>query len=98
MSDRAFNKILTYAEQLDLPIHIHLHETREEISNSLKIHGVRPMERLHKLGLLGPNLIAVHMVTWIGEIELLAQQGCTVAHCPSSNLKLGMDWRRWSRC
>ena len=90
VSDRVFNKILTYAEQLDLPIHIHLHETRDEISNSVKIHGVRPIERLHKLGLLGPNLIAVHMVYLDnGEIELLAQQGCTVAHCPSSNLKLG---------
>jgi 5-methylthioadenosine/S-adenosylhomocysteine deaminase len=90
VSDRVFNKILTYAEQLDLPIHIHLHETSDEISNSVKIHGVRPIERLHKLGLLGPNFIAVHMVYLDnGEIELLAQQGCTVAHCPSSNLKLG---------
>ena len=74
-----------YAEQLDLPIHIHLHETRDEISDSVKIYGVRPIERLHKLGLLGPNFIAVHMVYLDnGEIELLAQQGCTVAHCPSS--------------
>ena len=90
MSDRIFNKILTYAEQLDLPIHIHLHETRDEIRDSVKVHGVRPIERLHRLGLLGPNLIAVHMVYLDnGEIELLAQQGCTVAHCPSSNLKLG---------
>jgi 5-methylthioadenosine/S-adenosylhomocysteine deaminase len=90
VSDKVFNKILTYAEQLDLPIHIHLHETRDEISNSVKIHGVRPIERLHRLGLLGPNFIAVHMVYLDnGEIELLAQQGCTVAHCPSSNLKLG---------
>ncbi|MEO8992657.1 MAG: TRZ/ATZ family hydrolase [Nitrosospira sp.] len=90
VGDKALNKILTYAEQLDLPIHIHLHETRDEISNSVKIHGMRPMERLHKLGLLGPSLIAVHMVYLDnGEIELVAQQGCTVAHCPSSNLKLG---------
>jgi 5-methylthioadenosine/S-adenosylhomocysteine deaminase len=90
VSDRVFNKILTYAEQLDLPIHIHLHETHDEISDSVKIHGVRPIERLHRLGLLGPNFIAVHMVHLDnGEIELLAQQGCTVAHCPSSNLKLG---------
>lgn len=89
VSDKVFASILTYAEQLDLPIHIHLHETDDEIRTSLKVNGVRPIERLHKLGLLGPNLIAVHMVHLTSdEIGLMAQQGCTVAHCPSSNLKL----------
>jgi 5-methylthioadenosine/S-adenosylhomocysteine deaminase len=89
VSDRIFGSILTYAEQLDLPIHIHLHETIDEIRDGLKNYGVRPIERLHKLGLFGPNLIAVHMVHLNSEeIELMAQQGCTVANCPSSNLKL----------
>lgn len=88
VGDKNLSRLLTYAEQLDVPIHIHLHETGDEISNSLKSHGMRPLERMHKLGLLGPNLIAVHMVHLTeGEIELLAQQGCSVAHCPSSNLK-----------
>ncbi|WON74652.1 TRZ/ATZ family hydrolase [Nitrosospira sp. Is2] len=89
VSDRVFAKILTYAEQLDLPIHIHLHETEDEVAGSLKMHGMRPIERMHKLGLLGPNLIAVHMIhVTADEIELMAQLGCTVAHCPTSNLKL----------
>ena len=89
VSDKVFANVLTFAEQLDLPIHVHLHETDDEIRNSLKVSGVRPIERLHKLGLLGPNLIAVHMVHLTDdEIGLVAQQGCTVAHCPSSNLKL----------
>ena len=89
VSDRVFAKVLTYAEQLDLPIHIHLHETVDEVTSSLKTHGMRPIERMHKLGLLGPNLIAVHMIhVTADEIELMAQLGCTVAHCPSSNLKL----------
>jgi len=89
VSDRVFAKILTYAEQLDLPIHIHLHETADEVADSLKTHGMRPIERMQKLGLLGPNLIAVHMIHVTGdEIELMARLGCTVAHCPSSNLKL----------
>jgi 5-methylthioadenosine/S-adenosylhomocysteine deaminase len=89
VSDRVFAKILTYAEQLDLPIHIHLHETADEVADSLKTHGMRPIERMQKLGLLGPNLIAVHMIhVTEDEIELMARLGCTVAHCPSSNLKL----------
>jgi 5-methylthioadenosine/S-adenosylhomocysteine deaminase len=81
--------VVTLAEQLQLPIHIHVHETRSEIEQSLKEHGVRPLQRLHRLGALGPNLIAVHAVHLLSEeIELLARQGCHVAHCPSSNLKL----------
>ena len=59
VSDKTFAKVLTYAEQLDLPIHIHLHETHDEIEASLKQYQMRPLERLHRLGLLGPNLIAV---------------------------------------
>ncbi len=89
VSDKAFTRILTYAEQLDLPIHTHLHETKDEIKLSLEFHGMRPIERLHKLGLLGPNLIAVHMTQLTDdEIKLIAQQGCNIAHCPSSNMKL----------
>lgn len=89
VSDKTFTKVLTYAEQLDLPIHIHLHETRDEIEASLEQYQMRPIERLHRLGLLGPNLIAVHTVQInTQEIRLLAEHGCHVAHCPSSNLKL----------
>ena len=89
VNDKTFTSILTYAEQLDLPIHIHLHESDDEIRHSLETTGLRPIERLHRLGLVGPNLIAVHMVHLTNdEIELIGQQGCSVAHCPSSNLKL----------
>ncbi|MDR1367919.1 MAG: TRZ/ATZ family hydrolase [Candidatus Accumulibacter sp.] len=89
VSDRTFTRVLTLAEQCDLPIHLHLHETLQEMENSLRQFGVRPIERLRRLGLLGPGLIAVHGVHLdSNEIALLAQYGCSVAHCPSSNLKL----------
>jgi 5-methylthioadenosine/S-adenosylhomocysteine deaminase len=74
---------------LQIPINTHLHETRDEIRESLAKFGVRPLARLEKLGLLGPNFIAVHAVHLEpAEIALLAGLGCSVAHCPSSNLKL----------
>ena len=89
VSDKTFSSILTYAEQLNTPIHTHLHETHDEIRISLETNGVRPIERLHQLGLLSPNLIAVHTVHLTDyEIKLLHQYGCSVAHCPSSNMKL----------
>ena len=89
VSDATFSRINTLTEQLGLPIHTHLHETADEISDSLKQHGVRPLERLARLGLLGPNFIGVHAVHLNeAEIEFLATHGCHVAHCPTSNLKL----------
>ncbi|MDI6747793.1 MAG: TRZ/ATZ family hydrolase [Rhodocyclaceae bacterium] len=89
VADSSFERVALLADQLDLPVHIHLHETREEIADSLKAHGVRPLERLRRLGLLGPGLIAVHAVHLdTNEIGLLATHGCHVAHCPTSNMKL----------
>ncbi|MGQ9684752.1 MAG: TRZ/ATZ family hydrolase [Thiobacillaceae bacterium] len=88
-SDRSLEKVLVYAKQLDLPIHIHVHETHEEIRQGIEQYGVRPLERLRHLGLLGPDFIAVHAVHLLdGEVQLLAEHGCHVAHCPTSNLKL----------
>lgn len=89
VADKTFTKIATLAAQLELPIHMHVHETAHEIEESIKQHGVRPIERLRRLGLLGPQLIAVHAVHLeSAEIELLAHEGCHLAHCPTSNMKL----------
>jgi 5-methylthioadenosine/S-adenosylhomocysteine deaminase len=89
VSDATFTRLGTLAEELDVPIHVHLHETDDELVQSLRHFGVRPIERLRALGLLTPRLIAVHSVHLAPhEIELLARHGCHVAHCPSSNLKL----------
>jgi 5-methylthioadenosine/S-adenosylhomocysteine deaminase len=89
VSDRLFGRILTMADELDLPIHLHLHETREEIETSVAQHKARPLERLQALGVVGPRLIAVHCVHMTEpELDTLAAFGCSVAHCPSSNLKL----------
>ena len=88
VSDKTFSRLITLAEELDLPVHMHVHETADEIAQSIAQHGVRPLERLRRLGLVGPNLIAVHAIHLTPEeIALLVQNGSSVAHCPSSNLK-----------
>lgn len=89
VSNQTFEKVITYAEQLALGVHTHLHETRDEIVQSEAQYGLRPLQRLAEFGLLGPNLVAAHCVhLQNNEIEVLAEYGCHVAHCPSSNLKL----------
>lgn len=89
VSDEPLRRVATYAEELDVPVHIHVHETAVEVEESIRKHGVRPLERLAGLGLLSPRLLAVHM-TQLDErdIALLADTGTHVLHCPESNLKL----------
>jgi 5-methylthioadenosine/S-adenosylhomocysteine deaminase len=90
VADVTLAKIAMLAEELDLPVHIHLHETTEEIDESVRRHGERPLARLDRLRLVTERLIAVHAVHLEpAEIALLAQRGASVAHCPASNLKLG---------
>jgi len=89
VGDEALKRIAVLAEELDVPIHTHVHETSGEIAQGLQQHGVRPLERLRKLGIVGPRLIAVHSVHLEeAELDLMAREGVSVAHCPSSNLKL----------
>lgn len=89
VADATLARIAVLAEELDLPLHTHVHETAHEIAESLAHHGVRPLARLDRLGLVSERLIAVHAVHLEEtEIALLAQRGASVAHCPSSNLKL----------
>jgi len=89
VSDATFARIATFAAQLDLRIHIHLHETQEEVAQGIAQTGERPLARLKRLGLLGPELIGVHAVHLLDEeIGLLAEHGAALVHCPASNLKL----------
>ena len=89
VSNTSFERIGALADELELPIHIHLHETAGEIADSLRDFGQRPITRLESLGILGPNLIGVHAVHLTPEdIERLAVHQCAIAHCPTSNMKL----------
>ena len=89
VGDETLRKIAVLAEELDVPIHCHVHETRAEIEQGVAQHGVRPFERLRRLGIVGPRLIAVHAIHFEGgELDTMAREGVSVAHCPSSNLKL----------
>ncbi len=89
VSDAPLQKIVTYAEELNLQIHMHVHETADEVRQGLDKYGTRPLQRLKELGLLSPSLMAVHMTQLTDEeIAQVAQSGAHVLHCPESNLKL----------
>ena len=89
VSDESFARIRVLSDQLDIPVHLHLHETAQEIEDSRNQYGQRPFARLQSLGLVDERLIAVHMTQVTdAEIATCAQHGVSVAHCPESNLKL----------
>ncbi len=89
LSDEAFTELRVIADQLDVPVQIHLHETAAEVEAAVTSTGMRPLERLETLGLVNASLLAVHAVhVTEAEIELLADCNVAVAHCPRSNLKL----------
>lgn len=89
VTDAAFEKIRSLAEELDIPVHLHLLETAGEIQTSLDQHGAKPLDRMAALGLLTPRLLAVHMTQLDdADIRRIARAGVHVLHCPASNLKL----------
>ncbi|MEE8427979.1 MAG: TRZ/ATZ family hydrolase [Gammaproteobacteria bacterium] len=89
VSDQPLKRIGILANELEIPIHIHVHETAHEVEQAVAKTGMRPLERLNNLGLLSPALLAVHMTQLTSkDIEIFAASGARLVHCPESNIKL----------
>lgn len=89
VSDEPLKEIAMLADQVDMPVQIHLHETAFEVQQSIELYGVRPIQRLANLGFLNERVSCVHM-TQIddSDLDVLKQTRASVVHCPESNLKL----------
>jgi len=89
VADGTLERIRRLADELDVPVHIHVHETSAEVRQAVADNGERPLARLERLGLVTPAMMAVHATQLEdAEIELLARERASVVHCPRSNLKL----------
>jgi 5-methylthioadenosine/S-adenosylhomocysteine deaminase len=89
VSDAPLEKIRVVNNELNIPLHIHVHETAHEVEEAVAKTGMRPLQRLARLDLLNLNLVAVHMTALLpSEIESLANVNASVVHCPESNMKL----------
>jgi 5-methylthioadenosine/S-adenosylhomocysteine deaminase len=99
VSDDPLQEIRTYADELDISITMHVHETLHEVEQAQANTGQRPLQRLHNLGLLTPSFIAVHMTQLTTEeISLFAESGAHIVHCPESNLKLASGFCPVAQC
>ena len=89
VNDDNLTRVQIMADEMGVPIHMHVHETAHEVDESEKMLGMRPLQRLDQLGLLNNRLLAVHMTQLNDdEIKLIGDKGVNVIHCPESNLKL----------
>src|SRR5262245_17209756 len=84
-----FRRAARLAEEFGTGIHTHSSESIWEVQECLRQFGRRPIEEFYNRGLLGPQTVVAHAV-WLDdrEVQLLAQTGTSVTHCPCSNMKL----------
>ena len=89
VSESALTQIRMLSDEMDLPVTMHIHETQAEVDQAVEKDQKRPLQGLNDIGLVSPNLIAVHMTALDeDEISMLAENGANIVHCPESNLKL----------
>jgi len=89
VSDTSLRRVQKLAKKLKIPVHMHIHETQHEVDEAVASSGIRPLKRLDDLGLLNSSMIAVHATQLEDqEIDLIAERGVHIAHCPNSNAKL----------
>jgi 5-methylthioadenosine/S-adenosylhomocysteine deaminase len=89
VSEQSLKKIVVLAEEMDIPINTHVHETADEVRQFKEKSGITPLKYLERLGLLSQRLLAVHMTQLDDEdIESIKRYNVNVIHCPESNLKL----------
>lgn len=93
VTDNMLTQINAFAQEHDLPIHMHVHETGTEVQESLEKFGKRPLKRLADLGLLSNRFQCVHMTQINDEdMALIEASQAHIIHCPESNLKLASGY------
>jgi 5-methylthioadenosine/S-adenosylhomocysteine deaminase len=93
VSDATLGQVRVLADELELPVFMHVHETAAEVAEGIRHHARRPLRRLDDLGLLGPQFAAIHLTQLEPhEIDLLARRSAHAIHCPESNLKLASGY------
>jgi 5-methylthioadenosine/S-adenosylhomocysteine deaminase len=99
VSDEPLRKVRTLADELDITVTMHVHETAYEIEQSISQHGQRPIQRLQNIGIINPGFIAVHMTQLTeAEIRQFSDAGAHIVHCPESNLKLASGFCPVQQC
>ena len=85
-SPELIRKVRALATQNGVGIHIHIAETRFEWDNMQRLYGKTPTRHLYDLGLLGPDVLAVHCIDLTdGDLDILQRNKVNIAHTPMTN-------------
>ena len=88
-SPASWGRLAKLREDHPFPVHVHVQETATEVEHEVEAHGLTPIARIHRAGLLHGPFAGVHAVHLRGgDIPLLVEGNASVVHCPSSNMKL----------
>lgn len=88
-SPEYLQKVMAAADKQGVGLHIHISETKQEVEDIYKEHGVSPVEYLEKLGLFERHVVAAHCVhVSEKDMDILKKHNVGVCHNPGSNLKL----------
>ena len=89
-NEQTLTNAASLARQLNTGIHIHILETTAEVESSKRDYGMTSVEICEKTGVLDVPVLAAHCVHLTdSDLEIMRKKGCSIAHNPSSNLKLG---------
>ncbi len=90
ISEKAMRDAADLGRRYGVRLHTHLAETNDEDDYCVKIYGRRPLRLMEDTGFIGPDVWYAHGIFFNdAELDLLAKTGTGVAHCPSSNMRLG---------
>lgn len=90
-SDATLRHVRLLADELEVPVQMHVHESPRDVEQALLAHGARPLARLERLGLLASAFVAVHGTVLLDDdIALLGTRNASVVHCPSSGFRLAL--------
>jgi 8-oxoguanine deaminase len=90
VSEGLLKETAALARRLGVRLHTHLAETADENAYCLAQHGVRPLALMERCGFVGPDVSFAHGIHFTdGELDALARHGSQIAHCPTSNMRLG---------
>ncbi len=90
LDEGVWQRLRRLADELEMAVAMPVHRSAREIEHSVAAHGARPLARLDRLGLVSPQLTALHLtVCGDPDLDLLAAAGASVVHCPGADLLAG---------
>lgn len=90
VTEELMKQSVELARKYGVRLHTHLAETEDESEFCVEVYGRRPLKLMEDCGFIGNDVFYAHGIHFNDdELKILSDTGCHIAHCPSSNMRLG---------